>query len=99
MAGDSTLSSLLSSTYILRKPLHRALIYHDYPLDPHFLGQKLKRIRLDLRLQIKQVAQATGINESTIIRWEYDRFPPRSDLLDRVREFYPRQEHPLAARL
>lgn len=52
-------------------------------------------MRFDLRLQIKQVAQATYINEWTIINWEHDRFTPRSDLLDRIREFYRGQRRVL----
>ena len=99
MPGEATLSSLLSTTYVVHKPLHRSVIHHDYPENPRSLGQKLKRTRIDLRLQIKQVAQATGVNECTIINWEYDRCMPRDRLLDTVREFYQSQGHSMTAQL
>ena len=84
---------------MLHKPLHRSVICHDYPVAPHSLGQRLKRIRLDLGLQIKQVAATVGLSEGTIIDWEYDRLTPRSDPLDRLRKFYRGHRHPLVAQL
>ena len=60
----------------------------DYPFHPRTYGERLRKTRMDLGLQIREVAQATGINESSIIDWEKGHTRPRKDLLGRLEEFY-----------
>jgi transcriptional regulator with XRE-family HTH domain len=43
---------------------------------------------MDLGMQIREVAQATGIDEKSIIHWEKGQTRPRKDLLGRLEEFY-----------
>ena len=74
------LSAVRSRTYSLRTPVLGSVLHLDYPDTLKSPGQLPRRIRLDLRLQIKQVAQGTGINEWTIINWEEERRVPRRRL-------------------
>ncbi len=98
---DRTCSFLLPPLYIVCRELPRAIIYAycDYPDRPRSLGQKLRRMRLDLRLHIKEVAAAVGVCEATMINWERRDVVPSPELLHRVREFYQSRGHSLAGRL
>lgn len=93
------MSSLVVGTCVVDKPLPASVIHPDYPQNPRSLGQKLRKIRLDLRLQISQVAEATGTSEKTITNWERYGMTPSPRLLEGIREFYRAQGHPLADRL
>ena len=95
----SWLSAVRFRTYSFCAPLPGSILHLDYPDPPESMGQLLRRIRLDLRLQIKQVAQETGINEWTIINWEKGRCAPRRRLPDKVRRFYSNRGHPFASQL
>jgi DNA-binding XRE family transcriptional regulator len=99
--SDAACSHLLSSTYRLHRELLRSVIYsyQGYAERPRSLGQKLRRIRLDLRLQIKDVAAAIGVCETTIINWERRGVTPSPELFQRLREFYRSRRHSLAGQL
>jgi len=86
---------------VLRRRLERSVIYAhwDYPERPRSLGERLRRIRLDLRLQVKQVAAAIDVCETAIANWERRGVVPTPRLLERIREFYQSKGHLLAARL
>jgi hypothetical protein len=96
---DDTCLWLLSSTYVLRRRLERSVIYAhwDYPERPRSVGEKLRRMRLDLRLQIKEVAAAVGVCETTIINWERRGVVPKPERFRRIRDFYQSKGHPLAS--
>jgi len=68
--------------------MDRSVFNSDYPSCPKTLGERLRKTRLDLGLQIKEVAQKTGINEMSIINWEIRNIKPRTDLLSRLIGFY-----------
>ena len=75
---------LLSSTYVLRRRLERSVVYAHpgYPEMPRSLGQKLREMRMELRLQINDVAAAVGVCETTIINWEHGEVVPSPNLLE-----------------
>jgi transcriptional regulator with XRE-family HTH domain len=63
------------------------------------LGQKLRRMRLDLRLQIREVAATIGVCETTITNWEHRGVAPSPKLFRQLREFYQSKGHSLAGSL
>lgn len=98
---DNTCLWLLSSTDVLHRHLERSVIYAhwDYPERPRLLGERPRRRKLDLRLQIKEVAAAIGVCETTIINWERRGVMPSPRLLRRIREYYRATRHSLAVSL
>jgi len=63
------------------------------------LEQFLCNIRLDLRLQAKEVAALVGISQCSIANWENDWKHPTRGLLARLCHFYIKQNHPEAQQL
>jgi DNA-binding XRE family transcriptional regulator len=90
---------LLSSTHMVRRQLCRSVIHAHryYPERPRSLGEKLRRMRLDLRLQIKEVAAAVGVCETTVINWERRRVIPKPERSQRIRDFYQSKGHSLTS--
>ncbi len=60
----------------------------DYPEISQTFGEKIRRIRLDKGLMIKEVAEAIGVTEDSIINWERRGIKPRKDLMERLMGFY-----------
>ena len=60
----------------------------DYPENPQNFGEKIRKIRLDKELMIKEVADAIGVTEDSVINWERRGMRPRKDLLERLMGFY-----------
>jgi ribosome-binding protein aMBF1 (putative translation factor) len=51
-----------------------------YPGSPKTFGEHIRKHRMDLGLQIKQLAAKIGVDEMTIINWEQGRVKkPRKD--------------------
>jgi transcriptional regulator with XRE-family HTH domain len=98
-AASSALSGLLKPSYSVRGPLPRSIFHRDYPHHPTSLGQLLRRIRIDLALQIKDVAAEVGIAAQTISNWELSQKPPTPRLFARLCQFYIAQGHPEANQL
>jgi len=65
----------------------------DYPTSTKTLPDLLRKIRLDLRLEIKQAAGEAGINEWTLINWEKGRCEPSRRLLERLVSVYTERGH------
>jgi DNA-binding transcriptional regulator YiaG len=64
-------------------------IFHpDYPKNPRNLGQFLKKIRMDLGLQIKEAARFSGLDYDTIIGWEVGGVKPKKQYLKKLLKFY-----------
>ena len=76
------------SIYNLSRSLDRSVFNPGYPAYPKTLGEWLRKTRLDIGLQIKEVAQHTGIHEMSIINWELKDVKPRDDLLSRLMGYY-----------
>jgi transcriptional regulator with XRE-family HTH domain len=63
------------------------------------LGQLLRKTRLDLGLQIKDVAAEVGIAAQTISNWELAQTTPTPELFPCLSEFYINQGYPQAEQL
>ncbi|WP_040011731.1 helix-turn-helix domain-containing protein [Desulfotignum phosphitoxidans] len=59
----------------------------DYPQTIHFLGDLIRKTRMDLNLQIKDLAKLLKVEEDTIINWEYRRMQPTLPCLKSIVEF------------
>jgi len=55
---------------VSRKINLKLLADPTYPIRPKNFGQKLRKKRMDLGLQIKELAKYFGVNQDTIINWE-----------------------------
>lgn len=53
-----------------RKVNLKLLANPSYPTEPETFGQKLRKKRMDLGLQLKELAQFFGVTEDTVINWE-----------------------------
>ena len=83
-----SVTHLFSRSYKIQYSVPKSVFSPDYPFHPRTYGERLRKTRMDLGLQIREVAQATGINESSIIDWEKGHTRPRKDLLGRLEGFY-----------
>ena len=68
--------------------LEKSIIHPDYPVNPQSFGEKIRKIRLDKGLQIKDVADAIGVTEDSVINWERRGMRPRKGLMERLVGFY-----------
>jgi len=53
-----------------RKVNLKLLADPTYPIKPKTFGQRLRKKRMDLGLQIKELAAHLGVTPNTIINWE-----------------------------
>jgi len=93
------LSVATGAPYSFLRPIPLSVGCPNYPASAKSLPDLLRRIRLDLRLQIKQAAEAAGINEWTLINWEKGRCEPSRRLLQRLVAVYSDRGHPDAGSL
>lgn len=82
--------------YSILKPIPMTVTCPDYPRSAKLLPDLLRKIRLDLRLQIKQAAREAGVDEWSIINWEKGKCEPRRRLLERLVGVYRDRGHPEA---
>ena len=74
---------------VTRKELVKLLFRDDptYPPEAKTLGDKIRALRMENPLSIKQLAQQLGVNECTVAAWELGRSQPSSEKLERVLAF------------
>ncbi|MFH1778795.1 MAG: helix-turn-helix transcriptional regulator [Candidatus Omnitrophota bacterium] len=60
----------------------------DYPKEPKTLGERIRKVRMDKGLMIKEVAEMLGVTEDTVINWELRGRKPRGRSLERVRKLF-----------
>lgn len=72
---------------ISRKINLKLLADPTYPIKPKTFGQKLRKKRMDLGLQIKDLAQFLSVDQDTIINWELRNVKPGRQNLKKVQEF------------
>jgi len=59
-----------------------------YPAKPKTFGQKLRKKRMDLGLQIKELAQFLGVTANTIINWELRDVKPGKINFEKLKRFF-----------
>jgi transcriptional regulator with XRE-family HTH domain len=59
----------------------------NYPKELKTLGDHLRKKRLDLKLEQKELGKILGVSKATILNWERNRTSPRLDLLPRIVKF------------
>ena len=67
--------------YTKKLPLCKSIFDPTYPANPISFGAKLRKMRMDAGLQIKELAKAAGLDEMTIVNWEHGKTLPRKDKL------------------
>lgn len=58
-----------------------------YPKYPKTLGERIRKVRMDKGLMIKELAEQIGVAEDTVINWEIRNIKPEGRNLDKVRYF------------
>ena len=58
-----------------------------YPRNPKTFGQELRKKRMDLGLQVKELARFLGVADDTIINWELRNVKPYGKNLGMVEKF------------
>ena len=58
-----------------------------YPIKPKTFGQKLRNKRMDLALEIEELAEFLGVDQDTVINWELRNVKPNRQNFDKVKEF------------
>ena len=66
-------------------PLPRRVFDRRYPLETLTFGQRLRKLRMDAGIQIRELARAASLHEMTIINWEQGRSRPSRRSWERVR--------------
>jgi DNA-binding transcriptional regulator YiaG len=73
--------------YQITKEIPRNVYKPSYPVKINSLGDLIRKTRMDLGLQIKDLAKILKVEEDTIINWEYRRKQPQLHLLKSVVTF------------
>jgi len=58
-----------------------------YPIEPKTFGERLRKKRMDLGLQIKELAEFLGVTDDTIINWELRNIKPNKRNLEKIKSF------------
>jgi len=83
----STLTHIISelvNLHVLADP--------TYPRNPRTFGQRLRKKRMDLGLEIKELARLTKVTSDTIINWELRNVKPTCKNLAMVRRLLGLQQ-------
>ncbi len=56
--------------YKISKEISRNIYNPRYPTEVKYLGDLIRKARIDLNLQIKDLAKILNVREDTIINWE-----------------------------
>jgi DNA-binding transcriptional regulator YiaG len=81
----SNLSSVFSSgNYRITLPIPKFIFKKRYPKNPANFGDRLRIIRMDAGLQIKELAKVIDVTEDTIINWEMRSVSPTSNNLKKI---------------
>ncbi len=75
------------SNYQITKGIPRNVYKSNYPKKVDSLGDLIRKTRIDLDLQIKELAKIIGVEEDSIINWEYRRKQPKTAHLKSVVKF------------
>ncbi len=76
------------SLYLISKKINLKLLADPtYPIKPKTLGLKLRKKRMDLGLQIKELAQFLSVTQDTIINCELRNVKPSRRNLEKVHKF------------
>ncbi len=73
--------------YQITKEIPKNVYKPSYPVKINSLGDLIRKTRMDLGLQIKELAMILNVEEDTIINWEYRRKQPRTAHLKSVVKF------------
>jgi transcriptional regulator with XRE-family HTH domain len=57
------------------------------PKYPENLGEKIRKVRMDKGLMIKELASQLGVTEDTVINWEIRGIKPVGRNIDKLQEF------------
>ena len=95
----SPLSSLVNNCYAFHRPLPRSIFHPEYAAEPTCLGELLRKIRLDLGMNMRQVAEEVGVFHDTVIDWEVRGRKPTKERFACLRQFYKDRGHSLAKQL
>jgi len=81
------------SLYPLSRKINSKLLADPtYPIKPKTFGKKLGKKRMDLGLQIKELAEYLGVTRDTIINWELRNVKPINKNLTMVKRFLELQQ-------
>jgi DNA-binding transcriptional regulator YiaG len=58
-----------------------------YPKNPQSLGQKIRKVRMDRGMFIRELASQIGVSEDTIINWEVRNVKPTEGSLEKLKKF------------
>ena len=86
------------ATLLLRYPLHTSIKYivcaarpfvypNGYPVNPHTIGEHLRKKRIDNRLMQSEVADIIGVSAESIWNWEIGRTKQSKKNLEIINKF------------
>jgi transcriptional regulator with XRE-family HTH domain len=59
----------------------------EYPKNPQTLGEKLRKVRMDKGMTLKEAATLFGVSETAVLNWEIRGKIPDESRFERVNEF------------
>lgn len=68
------------------------MLSEGYPKRPKTLGERIKKIRMDMGLYQKDVAKIIGVTTDTITLWEKGRHAPSKGFLKKIEGFLEMQQ-------
>ena len=81
-----------SGDYPISRSLPKQIFIKDYPVSPRNFGQKLRKVRMDAGLKIKELARMLGVTEDTVINWEVRGVTPKAWTLETIEAVVARLE-------
>ncbi|WP_300463709.1 helix-turn-helix transcriptional regulator [Desulfobacula sp.] len=73
--------------YQITKEIPRNVYKPSYPAEINSLGDLIRKTRIDLNLEVKQLGKELGVDECSITNWEVGRSQPKTPFLKRLSEF------------
>jgi DNA-binding transcriptional regulator YiaG len=73
-------------TYHLSQKINLIIFNPRYPKNPKTIGERIRKARMELGLEIKELAKWLGVDPDTVINWEIRSIKPQKKNLEKLKE-------------
>lgn len=79
--------NILPLIYTLEVEINLLEFDARYPKNPQTLGEKLRKVRMDRGMTLKEVAALFGVSETAVLNWEIRNKIPKASRMEKAKEF------------
>ncbi|MFX1487423.1 MAG: helix-turn-helix domain-containing protein [Promethearchaeota archaeon] len=78
----------LPSTYLVTRDIPLYIFNPSFPAEPATLGDVIRKLRIEQGMLQRELAEAIGVNETSVYNWENSRTRPKGKYVKRIEEYF-----------